>query len=209
MVSAPGRVFLPASLCKMGIWGALGIYLAAMSGCERQAAETDAVSANGSTVVKWGRVDTFRLEIRDTPSKVPNSPWVQFVPLVVLNSGEVLSPVVKVERPRRNAMDGVYYVKQRQEPLVNCPQDMSVALPVDARIAEYLLVVRINDEQSGWRVLELPDLKQAARGILIIPDHSALPLIDERKDHDHLWEVYECAKKDFDKAEAEAEAAGR
>ncbi|MCE5328487.1 MAG: hypothetical protein LLG01_18960 [Planctomycetaceae bacterium] len=114
----------------------------------------------------------------------------QIIPLVVLDTGKMIVPIVRIKRA--GGLDRHTVEMNPEAPIRGIGEGDVVALPADPRMRKYVLLVRSLSEKSGWRVFEFDDLgPRGQHDILAIPDVMTLPRLEDRKDQDLLWDTYE------------------
>jgi len=146
--------------------------------------------------MNWHKTQLLNVRTQD-PRHVGDSGFgygVQIAPLVILNSGKVVSPVVQVKRARKGFMDRVYYVQQPQEPLLTSKH--LICVPVDDRIAEYIFLLNALDEKSDLRVFKFKG-QMAETKTLDLPDVLTLPLLKDYENHDALWGEFQRAEQAY------------
>lgn len=162
------------------------------------------VGCGGNSKIANGNVSfttrPIRLFIADSQEAGKAMYHAQLVPLVSLDSGEVISPVVYVERPKKSgAMGGIEYVKERQPPLlgVRGANGERVGLPIGPEIVKYIFLVQALTEPTGWRYFEFSSSELPKDGARVaIPPLRDLQRLDDREDGKELWAIYERAKSE-------------
>ena len=125
---------------------------------------------------------------------------VDMIVLTRLVSGKIVAPVFNVKLfSIANATESTIYPA--------CPGNIYIGpmtriwMPLDYDdIADYIILLKANDEDTGWRYYELNGTQyDNIFGYIYIPDLLTLPKLESRKDKKELWDKYLLAKYLFQK----------
>ena len=190
---------MPLKKSKAGRWfwivhnGLVGILFILAGGCTR---------SPPSGVQRFSKI----VETDITPTE-PDPQWkrgYQILPFVKMTSGEIVAPIVQVERPRRSGpMSAIRYERVWETGITAVGDgDRAIILPADLEIAEYILLVRpLSELGTGgdslpWRVWAVEAEKVAGEKAsrLMLPKLTSLELLSDRKDEAEFLSKKEAAR---------------
>lgn len=118
---------------------------------------------------------------------------VRVVPLVRLNSGKVVSPVVVERRARREG--GSQLVLSQVTTYADTIYGGYIGMPRHPSLQSHVLLLKTNQEETGYRVFEIDPAK--ASGEIVVPDLLTLPSVVGHPDEQAFLEAYQAAVKEW------------
>lgn len=141
-----------------------------------------------------------------TGPRYPDDPGImkygiEIIKLFRLKSGEVVAPVFNSMRYGTRRAFFCFFLPPSLRPVpgevddkIWDPLDV-INLPISHEVADYILLVKSTDEETGWRYFEIDSSTFYLLGNdMCIPDLLTLPKLESRKDHEELMNKYKRAQ---------------